>query len=54
MQKELTQEIINKINELAEIGNEPFNNEKYHEAIITWQKALSLVPHPQNIYAQSQ
>lgn len=53
MQQELSQEIVDKIDELAEIGNDLFDDEKYQEAIAIWQKALSLIPNPQHIYGQS-
>lgn len=43
-----------KIDQLAEQGNEAFDHENYREAIALWEKALNLVPEPQHFYAQSQ
>lgn len=50
---ELSEEIINKLNELAEIGNDYYDQEKYDEALKVWEEALSLIPHPQQFYSQT-
>lgn len=52
--KELSEEIIEKIEELSEAGNELFDEEQYHQAIEVWEKALALIPEPQQFYAESQ
>lgn len=52
--QELTDEIIDQIDELCEKGNEYSDNEKYAEAIKVWAKALALIPSPQNSFSQSQ
>jgi tetratricopeptide (TPR) repeat protein len=52
--QELSNEICDKIEELSEQGNEYIDEENYTEAIKVWTQALSLIPKPQNVYAESQ
>lgn len=52
--QELSDEICDQIEELSEQGNEYIDHENYDEAIKTWKQALSLIPNPQNIYAETQ
>lgn len=42
-----------QIDELSEKGSEYFEEENYTEAIKVWQRALSIIPDPQNAYAES-
>ena len=51
---ELTEEITQQIEELSERGNEHFDKENYRRAVEIWKEAQSLIPHPQNSYAESQ
>lgn len=52
--KELNEEIIEKIDKLSEEENDLFDEDKFHKAIAVWEKALSLIPEPQQFYGQSQ
>lgn len=45
--KELNEEIIEKIDKLSEEGNDLFDEDKFHQAISIWKKALALIPEPQ-------
>lgn len=51
--QEITEKISEKIDALSEEGNELFDEEKFAEAIAVWEKALSLVPEPQQFYSES-
>lgn len=51
---DLSDEVIEQIEELSESGNSLFDTEDYVNAIEVWQQALSLIPHPQHTYAESQ
>ncbi len=53
-EKELTIEIIEKIEELSEQGNDFFDKDEFKQAIEIWQQALSLIPNNHNLYAESQ
>ena len=52
--QELTNEIYEEIEALSEEGNEYFESENYGKAIEVWEKALFLIPNPQNFYSESQ
>lgn len=52
--EELSDEVIDRIEELSEKGNSHSDEGNYGEAIAVWQRALSLIPHPQHMYAESQ
>lgn len=49
----LYDEVSEEIDNLAEQGNIFFDNGNYDKALDTWLKALSLIPSPQNNYAES-
>lgn len=49
----LSDEISEKIDDLAEQGNIFFDDEQYDKALDIWLKALSLIPSPHNCYAES-
>lgn len=50
----LPDEVIDAIEELSENGSHHFDEGDYGEAIAVWQQALSLIPHPRHVYAESQ
>lgn len=50
---ELSEEIKSRINELAEIGNEFYDNEQYTEALKVWEEGLALIPEPQQFYSET-
>lgn len=50
----LTDEILDQIESLSELGNEAYEEEHYLQAIEFWQQALSLIPDPQHHVAESQ
>lgn len=50
----LSQQSIDQIEALSELGNIQFDEEQYTMAIQTWKKALSLIPKPQHLYSESQ
>lgn len=52
-ENDLSEEIINQIEELSEDGNDLFDDEDYEGAIIIWKKALALIPEPQNLYSET-
>lgn len=52
--QELSGDVIDRIEQQSEQGNEYFEQGEYDRALELWQQALSLIPHPQQIYAESQ
>lgn len=51
--KELSEDIQDKIDELAEIGNSFFDDENYEEALKVWKQGLDLIPDPKQDYEES-
>lgn len=52
--EELSDEVMEQIETWSEEGNDYFDEDDYDRAVEVWQQALSLIPHPQHIYAESQ
>ncbi|MGI9526002.1 MAG: tetratricopeptide repeat protein [Weeksellaceae bacterium] len=52
--KELTANVIEKIDELAQQGNDLFDKNDFNQAIKVWEQALELIPEDKNLYAESQ
>lgn len=50
---ELTPEIKIKLDELAEKGNQFEREERYEDAIQTWQEGLDLIPEPKQLYSET-
>lgn len=50
---ELSDTVLEKIDEICEAGSELFDEDEYKQAIKTWGKAFDLIPEPQNSYSQS-
>jgi tetratricopeptide (TPR) repeat protein len=50
---ELEKDISIEIENISEQGNELFDNENYLAAIKVWEKALALIPIPQNMYCET-
>lgn len=50
---ELTEEVLDRINELSELGNDHIDEEEFDSAVDAWEEALSLIPEPQNHYLES-
>lgn len=50
----LSNEILDQIESLSELGNEAYEKDHYLQAIDIWQQALSLIPDPQHHVAESQ
>lgn len=50
---ELSDEVLLKIDELSENGNECMDEEDFDGAVDAWEEALALIPEPQNHYVQS-
>lgn len=51
--KELSDEIKEQLNELAEDGNFLYDHEQYDDAVQVWQDALNLIPQPQQYYGET-
>lgn len=51
--KELSEDIIERIEQLSEQGNEFSEQENHTEAIRVWEQALALIPNPQNNFGES-
>lgn len=51
---ELSAAVLDQLEEFIALGNSYFDEEKFADAIHVWQKALLLIPSPQNGYAESQ
>lgn len=51
--EELTPQIKMELEKLSEIGNQFEKEERYEEAIQTWQEGLNLIPEPQQIYCET-
>lgn len=50
---ELTPQIRTKLEQSAEMGNQFEKEERYEEAIQTWQEGLDLIPEPQQFYSEA-
>ena len=50
---EITPEIKEKLDELAERGNQLEKEEQYEEAILVWEGGLKLIPEPQQFYSET-
>lgn len=50
---EMTPEIKVKLDELAKIGNQLEEKERYEEAIQVWEEGLNLIPAPQQFYSET-
>lgn len=50
---ELSETVLDKIDEICEEGSELFDEDEYKKAIKTWEKAFDLIPEPKNNYSQS-
>lgn len=50
---ELTPEMKNKLDELAERGNQLEEEGQYENAMEIWEEALNLIPQPQQYYSET-
>lgn len=50
---ELSEEIIDQIEDLSGEGSDLFEDEEYEQAITLWKTALALIPQPQNNYSET-
>ena len=53
MQYELSVDIKNKLDKIAEKGNKYADSKKNDKAINTWKEGLSLIPEPINMYSET-
>lgn len=51
--KELPAEVLDRINELSEAGNDAIDEDDFDAAVSAWEEALELVPAPQEYYVES-
>lgn len=54
MENNISEQLQAELDELAEQGNQYYDNENNKEkALEVWKKALELIPEPKNIYSQT-
>lgn len=50
---ELSEQLQDRLGELAQAGNEFCSNGQYDQALQVWNEGLKLIPEPQQFYSQS-
>lgn len=50
---EISEELQDKLNGLAQTGNAYMNADRYDDALRSWEQGLQLIPEPRQLYAES-